>query len=118
MQWANDNTQSGVEAVLINFKKFTQDHPELVEDIKVQLAAVWWSQKLSGSITVELATYIGGSMVLDQANYNFENQGGALVQQASISRTVNAFNTTSNISNADVVGLITYNATTKQATLI
>lgn len=79
--WNDDNTGSGVEAVLVNLKELKKDFPGQKE-FKVLLRAFWYSTKASGDLTVEVNTYKGGTM--SKSGYDWVNTGGTLVQNLKL----------------------------------
>ena len=79
--WNNDNTGSGVEAVLVNLKELKKDFPGQKE-FKVLLRAFWYSTRASGDLTVEVNTYKGGTM--SKSGYDWVNTGGTLVQNLKL----------------------------------
>lgn len=80
LSWNSDNTNSGVEGVLVNIFKLKRDFPSQ-KDFVIQLGAFWYSSKSSGNLTVEVNTYKGGTM--SPIGYDWENIGGTLVQNLS-----------------------------------
>jgi hypothetical protein len=86
LYWAGDGASTAnVEAHLIDFKQMdiSFSNPNI---IKVELRAFWWAAKYSGLVTLELATYSGGTMIMQ--NFDFINQGGSLVTTTSVQVTV------------------------------
>lgn len=117
LRWASDNTtQSGVEAVLINFKQFLEDFSTL-NNIQVQLAAIWYNQLLSGEVQIELSTYLDGTMIQNTTTFDFENQGGNIVNHIIVNKIVSTQGITANIIDATIVGTVNYDKITKQAIL-
>lgn len=81
LSWNNDNTGSGVEAVLVNLKELKKDFPGQKE-FKVLLRAFWYNTRVSGDLTVEVNTYKGGTM--SKSGYDWVNTGGTLVQNLKL----------------------------------
>ncbi|WP_346318190.1 hypothetical protein [Chitinophaga sp. YIM B06452] len=113
--WASDNTASGVEAVMANFKKFVEDNAGTADEINVRMNAVWWSQRLTGDVQVQLTTYLGGTM--EKVGFDFVNTGGVLVDQVTLNANVAAVSQTKNIIDSTDVAIIRYNKLTKEATI-
>lgn len=113
--WASDNTASGVEAVLINPKQFVIDNPGTATEIQVRLNAVWWSQRLTGDVQVQLTTYLGGTM--SKSGFDFVNTGGVLVDSITLGTNVDRLSTSKNIADSTNVAIARYNKTTKTATI-
>lgn len=113
--WASDNTQSGVEAVLMNLKQFVLDSVGIPSEIQVRMNAVWWSQRLSGEVGVQLTTYLGGTM--SKVGYDFVNTGGVQVDQVTLSTNVDKQSTSANIVNSKDVAIVRYNTVSKAATI-
>lgn len=80
--WNNDNTGQGVESILLDVKQLATDFPD-EPIISVALRAFWYSTKRTGNLSIEFATYKGGSMVA--SGYDWANVGGTPVQLLSIS---------------------------------
>jgi hypothetical protein len=114
VQWGGDNTGSGVEAVLIDFKQLATDYP-LLTSLTFLLYAIWYGTRASGDIQVQLETYLGGTM--SKSGFDFTNTGGTAVDNITIGRNVANVGRTANINADQLVGTITYNPTTKAATL-
>lgn len=83
--WASDNTGYGIEAVLIDIKKFKQDYPS-TDKIVFNARAWWYGERFSGDMNMNAEGYKGGVMSLE--NFNFVNQGGELQGQYSF-QTIN-----------------------------
>lgn len=114
LQWGGDNTTaSGAEAVLVDFPKIAADFPALT-DIRVRMRANWYGERFTGAITLQFATYLGGSM--NQVGTDFENSGGDLV--TDLSRPANvASNVAADVDGEDV-GVLVYHIATKTASII
>ncbi len=111
--WATDNMgYSGYEGVLIGIKKYIEAFPETNNLIDIFLYAAWYGQPITGNYTIELVTYLGGTMSISGSN--FINIGGE--QVSSDVFNVNTLNRpTGGIENYDNVGKISYNKTTQQS---
>ncbi|WP_269526497.1 hypothetical protein [Coraliomargarita parva] len=109
--WGGDNTETGQESILIDFKKLAEDYPEQTP-LEVQLAAFWYAVRNSGDFNLTFETYKGGTM--EQVGFAFENVGGELVQTQTVGRNV-ATNISADVD-GEIVGSITYNPATLQAT--
>lgn len=118
LNWGADNTgSSGIEAILIDLKKFVADFPSTPNPVKVRMNAVWFTSKGTGDIIIELTTYKGGTMTLDAPNYNFVNTGGTLVTQVDLHKNIVNQSGSALITNSQDVAILEYNPTTKIATL-
>lgn len=115
--WGSDNTGTGVEAILIDIKKFIEDNPSTPNPIQVRMNAVWFATRLTGDITVGVTTYTGGTMSYDAPTFNFINTGGAEVQNISLPFNVLANNTNHVITDSSPVAILDYDKTTETATL-
>ncbi|PUZ25027.1 hypothetical protein DCC81_11985 [Chitinophaga parva] len=115
LYWASDNTQSGVEAVLMNLKQFVQDNVGVANEIHVRMNAVWYAQHLTGDVQVQLTTYLGG--VMSRSGFDFVNTGGTQVDQVTLQANVSAQSTSANILNSTDVAIVKYNKNTKAATI-
>lgn len=113
--WASDNTQSGVEAVLMNLKQFVLDNAGVPDEIKVRMNATWFAQRLTGDVQVQLTTYLGGTM--SKTGFDFVNTGGVQVDQVTLQANVGTQSTTANIVNSSNVAIVQYNKNTKAATI-
>jgi hypothetical protein len=113
--WASDNTQSGVEAVLMNLKQFVLDNTGTPLEIQVRMNAVWWAQRLTGEVQVQLTTYLGGTM--SKQGFDFINTGGVLVDQITLTTNVDKQSQSANIANSTDVAIVRYNKNTKAATI-
>jgi hypothetical protein len=117
LYWASDNLQSGVEAVLVDEKQFVADNPGVANVIDTLIAAVWYNNRLTGDTQVQLQTYLGGTMSLDQASYNFVNTGGQAVDTITLNKNVTAANKTVNVASYTPVAIVSYDKTTQKATI-
>lgn len=135
--WAKDNTQTtGVEAVLLNIKRFVADHPTsgamgdfLARDffsldfhtstvnnrLEVGMYAVWYGGSIDqGRFDVELTCYKGGEMQIQESN--FVNIGGTEVSSSVVAAQTKRSRPTS-INDYHKVGVLAYNKETKQGVL-
>lgn len=115
LQWGADNTSVGYESVLVNFDRLAQDFPSATT-FTIRLRAFWYNVRADGDITVEFATYLGGTMQL--SNYNFINLVGGVVQSplSLLSYTTNVVTNVASNQNGDDVGLLVYDVATRTAT--
>ena len=122
--WADDDTGVGngtnVEAVVLGLDNFVTNEIIVGNEVQVHLRTGWFNNRGTGDVTVELQTYLGGTM--SKVGTNIVNTGGTLVgTQSKLVNVVTAPTPEVNqISGAhsDLVGVVTYNKITKQATLI
>lgn len=117
MWWGSDNTANGVESILVNMKLLEQDYPNLPEIVQVRLNAVWWGTKGTGDVSVQMSTYLGGTMRYDSPTFNFVNEGGVVVDNQTIPRNVQVSNHLKDINQSTPVAVLNWNKTTKSATL-
>jgi len=80
--WGLDDTNSssaavGIEGVLVGLKKFKDDFPASPNIVKVALYAVWYNSVASGEFTLEVKTYLGGTM--SKVGTDIVNTGGVTV---------------------------------------
>lgn len=115
LRWGGDNTNYGVECILIDLKKIKEDFPSATE-VVFKCGAWWYSQRTDGNMNMNAEGYKGGVMTLDGPNYNFINQGGVLQGTYSF-QTVNiqipplgsAGTNDANFQPYNNIGLFTYN---------
>lgn len=122
LTWGGDNTTpSGFESVLIDLKRFADDHPSLTQ-IKVMMRAYWFYSRLDGNLTIQFQTYLGGVMVpytTSTGQISWNNVGGVLVDD--ITRPRNAVTLAQTGSGpggspaGDEMGEIIYTAATQTA---
>jgi hypothetical protein len=105
---------NGVEAALIDLKQFSADYGSL-STIMTLIYGIWYASKASGAMQIQLQTYLGGTM--SQSGFDFINTGGTTVDLITIDKVVTATGTTANINADQLIGTITYDTTTKKATL-
>jgi hypothetical protein len=120
LNWATDNTSgAGVEAILIDFKKFVADFPSAPVPALAEFAVVWYNTRASGDIVLTLTTYKGGTMVFNDATKDFDHIGGLAdpVNQVSFNINVTAVSNSALLLNAQKVARISFNKTTLTASL-
>lgn len=113
--WGSDNTGSGTEAILANFKKFTEIESPVPDILKVTMFAVWYGTKLTGDISVEIVAYIGG--VMNKVGFDFVNVGGTQVYQQILNTNVQANNQAANVASATNVAIVSYSQSAKTASI-
>ena len=115
--WAGDNTSNnGVEAILVNFSKVTQDFPNLPA-VTLRMAAAWYGQKSSGNIDMEIVTYLGGTM--QKVGFDIQNVGGVLVQSIQFPKYIpDPPHWTNNINMVTAVGFVTYYKSNKSGRIV
>ena len=117
--WANDDAGSPagpcVEAVVIGVKNLYDDEVGVSDDITIPLRVGWYGTIGDGSVTVQLLTYLGGTM--SQSGTDIINTGGVLVDDQSFTRQVTSG--TGQVTNvhSNLIGIVSYNKTTSTATL-
>ena len=115
LEWADDNTGTGVEAVLIDFPAiYSNDNKASLKDIEISLSAFWYEAINSGAFIIEFETYLGGTMS-KQGEFNFVNSGGTLVQSFQINRNTQVLQDLD--IDGELVAKIVYNPFTKTATI-
>lgn len=100
--WGNDNTDVGLESLLINIKRFNEDFNI---PLKVSLSAFWFSDKKSGKARLRLRAYKGGDMNL--VDYGWINEYGSEIQTTTIDITVPIYSERQD-SPGSVVGYLLY----------
>lgn len=114
--WGLDNTgSSGYEGVLIGIKKFVEAFPNSPNIVEVVLYAVWFGQPATGNFSVELATYLGGSMGLDGTN--FINTEGSQVSSNTVSLNTLTNSQAHSPATSYKVGVLKYDKSTQNATI-
>jgi len=114
--WGLDNTgSSGYEGVLIGIKKFVEAFPNSPNIVEVVLYAVWFGQPATGNFSVELATYLGGSMSLDGTN--FINTGGSVVSSNTVSLNTLIQSQAHSPATSYKVGVLKYDKSAQSATI-
>jgi len=122
LKWGRDNASASVggkytESVLVDFNRLIEDFGT-VEEFQVRLRSYWVSSiAISGPLTVELTTYTGGEMVYDSYTFNYFNEGGVESFTTSFDTVLNHYVVNGNENGSDV-GLISFNAATRTASLI
>lgn len=117
--WANDDVSAPagtcVEAVVIGVKNLYDNETGVSNIINIPLRVGWYNAIGDGNVTIELTTYLGGTM--SQSGTNIINTGGALVDSQTMVRQVTSG--TGQVTNvhSNLVGTITYNNTTSTAIL-
>lgn len=118
LNWGTDNTTgNGIEAILVDLKQFIHDFPATPSPVSVKMNAVWYNTKESGNITVEVTTYLGGTMSLDPTTHNFINSGGVVVDTIDIPVTLNIQSRAALITSSQAIARMDYDKTTNTATL-
>jgi hypothetical protein len=78
--WAGDNTGTGGEYTLINFKKL---HDEFRKDAKIYIMGNWYKLKKNGDCNIILTGYRGGTPELISAYEGFRIVGGTEIPGGS-----------------------------------
>ncbi|MFM2195247.1 MAG: hypothetical protein RIR06_1583 [Bacteroidota bacterium] len=79
--WSGDNQGYGVESCVVDLNTFGQS-----EKVVVQCDAFWFNRKNSGSMSLDIRAYKGGSMSL--SNFQFINSGGEQTANVRFEDTV------------------------------
>lgn len=87
--WADDNTHSGTEAVLLDEGELRLTFPE-VNFIKVRLRAHWFGAPGTGDVVISAALYYSAAMPVT-GEYNFKLSGRPIAE-VSANRVVTATN--------------------------
>jgi hypothetical protein len=117
--WASDSEGSnGTESVLIGIQNFIDDNPSTRNIIEIGLYAGWHrffsGTHPTGAFTVELITYLGGTMTRSIENKTFINTGGVpsglpIILPSTVLYTIP--------KSYKKIGIIKYNKTSKLAQL-
>jgi hypothetical protein len=105
--WSQDNTGYGVESCLIDLTQFGAN-----DLVSAECSAVWYSNRLSGDMSLDVKAYEGGTMSL--SNFQWSNTGGR--QTAETSFEGNVKNTGQKVNLLEQVGKITYDKRKKKLT--
>lgn len=119
--WANDDAGSPsgtcIEAVVLGVKNFTDNVVVVGNQIDIALRAGWYGSNTgTGSVTVNLKTYLGGTM--SQSGTNIINTGGVLVDNQT--KVVHVASGTGQVTlgHSDLLGTVRYDKVLKTASLI
>jgi hypothetical protein len=114
--WNKDTvSETGPEAILVNFKKLVDAYPS-VNGFKILLYANWYEQKGDGRVTLSFDTYIGGAFDTTSVPYDITNTGGVLVETITKSVVVELLERSANPG--QLIGTLTYNRTTNVFSLV
>ncbi len=102
--WSGDNTGTGVESCMIDLTKFGTN-----DVVTIDCSGLWWSQRNSGDMSLDIRAYEGGTMSLN--GYQFINSGGT--ESAFTSFDGNVLNNGPNCPKMEPVGTIIYNKRNK-----
>lgn len=122
LEWAGDNTGDGGESVLFDPNAVYAANPTLQNTIELLVTCVWWNTKLTGWVTVELIAYKNGTM--QKNGYIYENVGGREVSRQTITKVINATNTSYldgsqfYSGSGNKVGKVIYNKSQKSAKFV
>ena len=105
--WSRDNTGYGVESCLIDLTQFGAN-----DLVSAECSAVWFSNRLSGDMSLDVKAYEGGTMSL--SNFQWSNTGGR--QTAETSFEGNVKKTGQKVNLLELVGKITYDKRKKKLT--
>ena len=111
LEWAGDNTGSGEESILVNMSKLARDFSG---QINIEFAGFWFNERKSGRVVLQFTTYKGGSMHTE--GYSWVNQGGAVVQNLSLSCNV-VLSTDRQDSDGQKLALLNYDVLSKTGKL-
>lgn len=118
--WANDDVRSPpgvcVEAVVLGVKNFTDNVTVTGDNINIYLRAGWFSTIGDGSVTVNLKTYLGGTM--SKVGTDIINTGGTLVDNQSKNIEVTSGTGQVTEAHSNLLGTVQYNKITKAAILL
>ena len=117
--WATDDVSSPagecVEAVVIGINKFNITETTLNATIDTYLRVGWFGAINGGTVDLELKTYLGG--VMSKIGTDIINTGGILIDTQTKTVNVNSGIGQVTETNSNLVGIVSYNKTTKSATL-
>jgi hypothetical protein len=118
--WGGDDESitSGirVEAVVINLKKLLTQNTVTSRYIHIPLRLSWHGAKGNGGVTLNFATYEGGTIITNGTNFT--------VQDPVNATSINVFNNVVNsvgqatLLNSTLIGTVIYDSLTRQAVLI
>lgn len=115
--WANDDvTTPGVEAVVLGVKNFTDNVTLVGNNVDIVLRAGWFNARGTGNVTVNLKTYLGGTM--SKVGTNIVNTGGVLVDNQSKVVNVTSVSGQVTLGHSNLLGTVRYDKVAKTATLI
>lgn len=63
IRWSGDNTEYGLESILINVKNY-KDYFNTNNEISMRMAAQWYSSREDGNMNLEIVSYSGGAVTL------------------------------------------------------
>lgn len=109
--WNGDNRESGVETVLLDIKKLSEDFPSH-SIFTIDMCAFWYSNRASGDLEIEFSTYKGGTM--KKSGYDFVNTGGVSVQNLLVQ--TNTANTDTK-SDGDRLAVLNFDTIKKSGSL-
>lgn len=112
LTWGSDNTGSGVESILLNMKKLSEDYTQ-EKIFSVQCSAFWFGSVRDGNLEIEFETYLGGEM--QKQGYDFINLNGRPVQHLKVE--VNTQQHGGGEHNGQPLAMLTYDITQKSGTL-
>ena len=118
--WAGDNTDYGVESVLINLREILTDFPG--QSVKLEVRAFWFDRRDAGNVDFEAVAYLGGVMQI--VGFGYVNAGGENTATLSWARNVsqavdwqNSDDQQRCAMDGELVGTLIYNPTTQRLTL-
>lgn len=117
--WNDDNTDSGVEALSVNFTKLLADYPSISDNpLRFRINAWWFQQRLDGIINLEFLAYSGGTPLVGTQFNMLPGLGSTISDYVKLTINVTATNTGggATFNNTQTLGYINYNRTTKTAT--
>ncbi|MDH0826570.1 hypothetical protein N5C97_08660 [Acinetobacter johnsonii] len=82
LHWVGDNTSSGVESVLIDMSSLRKFYPNQ-KNFVFWFKSFWYSVVNSGNFKLQVETYKGGQMVINN-EYNYQNVDGQLLQNLTM----------------------------------
>lgn len=107
LYWGGDNEGTGVESCYVDLTEFNP-----TDIVRINCAAVWYSQRNNGNMSIDIRAYLGGTMVLN--GFGYQNVGGTQTNFTSFSRNVSL--QTSSCVDGENIGVISYNKSNNQLT--
>ncbi len=111
IQWGGDNTSdSGVEAVAIDFDLISRERPA-AEEIRVRLQCYWFGDRRAGDVTIAIDVFAGGGVAPSGGN-DLACSGEAV---HSAEQTRNVTLTAATYDPAEILVELVWNAATREA---
>lgn len=103
--WSGDNRGYGVESCLVDLTRFKSN-----DRLEISCGAVWWEQRNSGNMSIDIRAYKGGTMSLK--DFQFLNNGGKETAFKSFSSNISLNNIF--CASNQIIGIISYDKQTEK----